>query len=126
MAIEVRCRRCGTILKIADRHAGALARCPRCQTEYTVPERTDEDSLDAVCHYCGAPLPATASRQASQEFKTCDECEQSIEENTLAIQHEQEVILQNRSALLQCFIVIGVLVASLYLAAWLVRHTVWF
>lgn len=37
MAIETSCQGCGKVLRVGDEHAGRLARCPHCQTIYTVP-----------------------------------------------------------------------------------------
>lgn len=37
MPIESNCQGCGRLLRVGDEHAGKLARCPHCQTIYTVP-----------------------------------------------------------------------------------------
>lgn len=37
MPIESRCEGCGKLLRVADEHAGKLARCPECGHVYTVP-----------------------------------------------------------------------------------------
>src|SRR4051812_14286119 len=37
MAIDSTCQNCGKQLRVADEHAGEQARCPNCQTIYTVP-----------------------------------------------------------------------------------------
>ena len=37
MPIETVCTGCGQRLRVADEHAGKLAKCPRCQTTYVVP-----------------------------------------------------------------------------------------
>src|SRR5687767_1165236 len=37
MPIETSCQGCGRLLRVADEHAGKLARCPHCQTIYNVP-----------------------------------------------------------------------------------------
>ena len=39
MAIDSLCQSCGKQLRVADEHAGQQARCPNCQTVYTVPQR---------------------------------------------------------------------------------------
>jgi hypothetical protein len=39
MAIDSLCQTCGKHLRVADEHAGQQARCPSCQTVYTVPQR---------------------------------------------------------------------------------------
>ena len=46
MAIEVDCTGCKKRLRVGDEHAGQRARCPECQTVFTVPERGagEEDS----------------------------------------------------------------------------------
>lgn len=42
MAIEARCPGCNRLLRVADGHAGRQARCPLCQTIYTVPASGSE------------------------------------------------------------------------------------
>ena len=37
MPIESTCERCGKRLRVADKHAGQVAKCPHCQALYTVP-----------------------------------------------------------------------------------------
>lgn len=37
MPIETICQTCNNRLRVADEHAGKLARCPKCQSVYTVP-----------------------------------------------------------------------------------------
>jgi phage FluMu protein Com len=37
MAIDSTCQTCGKQLRVANEHAGEQARCPNCQTVYTVP-----------------------------------------------------------------------------------------
>lgn len=113
MAIETRCTNCGTILTVADRHAGKLARCPGCRTEYTVPAQSDETALDAVCHYCGAALKSGG--QDGEEFKTCDECRASIVENEQEIEAELQTAEQTRKLLLGSALLVG----GLVLLAWL-------
>ncbi len=38
MAIETICQGCNKRLRVAEEHAGKLAKCPHCQTVYTVPQ----------------------------------------------------------------------------------------
>jgi hypothetical protein len=38
MPIETQCQGCGKRLRVADEHAGKLAKCPQCQAVYTVPQ----------------------------------------------------------------------------------------
>lgn len=38
MPIETLCQGCGKRLRVADEHAGKLAKCPQCQAVYTVPQ----------------------------------------------------------------------------------------
>jgi phage FluMu protein Com len=109
MAIETRCTNCTTILKIAEQHAGRQARCPHCQTEYTVPAQTDEVALDAVCDFCGDPLDPNAS--PDDKTKTCAACQASIEENQVEIQAELQSAQHSRGALIS----IAVLGGGLYL-----------
>lgn len=40
MPIVTVCQGCGQRLSVADEHAGATARCPKCKREYTVPAAT--------------------------------------------------------------------------------------
>jgi hypothetical protein len=37
MPIETNCQTCGKRLRVSEEHAGKLAKCPACQTIYTVP-----------------------------------------------------------------------------------------
>jgi hypothetical protein len=37
MPIETTCQTCGKLLRVGEEHAGKLAKCPACQTIYTVP-----------------------------------------------------------------------------------------
>ncbi|HZN35135.1 MAG TPA: GYF domain-containing protein, partial [Pirellulaceae bacterium] len=55
MPIETVCQTCGRQLRIADEHAGKTARCPACQTIYTVPQAA---SLSQPVHW---PAAASAS-----------------------------------------------------------------
>jgi hypothetical protein len=91
MAIETRCTNCDAILSISDQHVGKRARCPHCQTEYTIPEASDLAALDAVCHYCNVILTVHERRRNHGEYKykTCDECLESINNNTEAIADER-------------------------------------
>jgi hypothetical protein len=51
MSIETNCQNCGKRLRVAEEHAGKLARCPGCQTVYTVPTAT----------FAGQPAASTTS-----------------------------------------------------------------
>jgi hypothetical protein len=60
MPIESNCQGCGRLLRVGDEHAGKLARCPHCQTIYTVPgspqgTRTPSPFAET------APYPSAAS-----------------------------------------------------------------
>ncbi len=48
MSIELNCTQCGTLLRLADEHAGKRARCPDCQYIFTVPETGAPPSQSAV------------------------------------------------------------------------------
>jgi hypothetical protein len=48
MAIDSICAKCGKQLRVADEHAGQQARCPNCQTIYTVPQLGAAAALAAV------------------------------------------------------------------------------
>ena len=67
MPVETICTGCGKRLRVGDEHAGKLARCPQCQTTYTVPH--------AVAG--GPSFPAGASWEAAAladrwQLKTAD------------------------------------------------------
>jgi hypothetical protein len=47
MTIETICTGCGKRLRVGEEHAGKLARCPQCQTTYTVPQLAPAGSLAA-------------------------------------------------------------------------------
>ena len=117
MVIETRCQTCARILAVADEHAGKLARCPSCQTQYTVPDQSDLATLDAVCHFCGTPM--TSEEDAGDEFKTCDECRESIEENQREIEDEAIAAGQFRYAL-----IIAVAGACFIGMAWLIIEVI--
>jgi hypothetical protein len=48
MPIETTCQTCGQRLRVADEHAGKAARCPNCQTIYTVPHPAGSATAAAV------------------------------------------------------------------------------
>lgn len=60
MAIDSTCQTCGKQLRVADEHAGQQARCPNCQTIYTVPEKSPS----------GAPAAAGSALADSWQVKT--------------------------------------------------------
>lgn len=45
MSIEFRCTTCGRLLRVSDEHAGQIARCPKCETDLTVPRQTQLSDL---------------------------------------------------------------------------------
>jgi hypothetical protein len=47
MPIESTCQGCGKRLRVADEHAGKLAKCPQCQAVYTVPQSSVAAALGA-------------------------------------------------------------------------------
>lgn len=47
MPIESTCQGCGKRLRVADEHAGKLAKCPQCQAVYTVPQSSIAAALGA-------------------------------------------------------------------------------
>lgn len=56
MAIETICQGCNKRLRVAEEHAGKLAKCPHCQTVYTVPQPLAAASWGAVSA-AGSDLP---------------------------------------------------------------------
>jgi len=48
MPIETTCQTCGKQLRVGDEHVGKLARCPACQTIYTVPSSSLPTALPTV------------------------------------------------------------------------------
>ncbi len=117
MTIETRCAGCGTILTIVDQFAGRQARCPHCQTEYTVPEQTDEATLDAVCHFCGAAVDAV---KQVESIKICATCQASIEENQADIQAETQSAGQSHRLLIGA-VVIGAGMCLIYFVVRVIR-----
>ena len=63
MPIETTCHACGKLLRVADEHAGKVARCPACQTVYSVPGRDDPSASSAA---------ATPERADRWFMKTAD------------------------------------------------------
>jgi hypothetical protein len=57
MPIETICQGCGKRLRVADEHAGKMAKCPQCQIVYTVPQPTAAVALGAGTA-SASPLPA--------------------------------------------------------------------
>ena len=55
MAIDSTCQKCGKQLRVGDEHAGEQARCPNCQTVYTVPQLTPAAALARMS--AGGTLP---------------------------------------------------------------------
>lgn len=67
MPIETNCQGCGKRLRVSDEHAGKLAKCPQCQTVYTVPS-----SPQAVALGAGAISPAGPPGADRWHMKTTD------------------------------------------------------
>jgi DNA-directed RNA polymerase subunit RPC12/RpoP len=44
MTIRYKCDQCGSTLKIKDKLAGTAGKCPKCKSEFTVPEPSESDS----------------------------------------------------------------------------------
>ena len=72
MPIESNCQGCGRLLRVGDEHAGKLARCPHCQTIYTVPggsaaaTRPPSPFAETTPYPPAASAPFPASASASQ------------------------------------------------------------
>ena len=65
MTIETICTGCGKRLRVGEEHAGKLARCPQCQTTYTVPQATPVGSL-------GSSFPGKPAVSDSWQLRTGD------------------------------------------------------
>lgn len=70
MPIESNCQGCGRLLRVGDEHAGKLARCPHCQTIYTVPSASfrPPSPFAETSPYpaaASAPFPSAASQPKS-------------------------------------------------------------
>jgi len=63
MAIETKCTGCGKTLRVAEEHAGKLARCPACNTIYTVPRPVA--SAETASGGAAAPPAFTAEDEAT-------------------------------------------------------------
>ena len=124
MVIETRCQTCGRILAIADQHAGQIARCPKCKTDYTVPQQSDLASLDAVCHFCDAALEP--GDEAGDRFRTCVDCDESIAENQRELQREKESALRTRNALVTTVLVVAAFLVFLLIAELVQEYSSWF
>lgn len=68
MPIETLCQTCNNRLRVADEHAGKLARCPKCQSVYTVPTPGQSSG------FVGESLSASGSASTSDQWrlKTAD------------------------------------------------------
>jgi hypothetical protein len=67
MPIETECLGCGKRLRVADEHAGKLAKCPQCQTVYTVPQSPVAASWGA-----GASTSSSLAPSDRWHLKTVD------------------------------------------------------
>jgi len=67
MPIETICQTCNNRLRVADEHAGKLARCPKCQSVYTVPNPQAAGSAGAI--FSGGPSASSADQW---RLKTAD------------------------------------------------------
>jgi len=67
MPIETVCQGCGKRLRVADEHAGKLAKCPQCQAVYTVPQ-----SAVAVAWGAGTASDSPLSAADRWHLKTPD------------------------------------------------------
>ncbi len=67
MAIETECQGCGKRLRVADEHAGKLAKCPQCQAVYTVPQ-----SPVAVSWGAGGATSSTLAPHDRWQLRTVD------------------------------------------------------
>jgi hypothetical protein len=67
MPIETVCQGCGKRLRVADEHAGKLAKCPQCQAVYTVPR-----SAVAASWGAGASTSSSLSPGDRWHLKTPD------------------------------------------------------
>ena len=75
MPIESNCQGCGRLLRVGDEHAGKLARCPHCQTIYTVPGGTQQGPRPLSPFAETATYPSAASApfpSAASTFKPGD------------------------------------------------------
>ena len=61
MPIESNCQGCGRLLRVGDEHAGKLARCPHCQTIYTVPGGAAAPTRPPSPFAQATPYPSAAS-----------------------------------------------------------------
>ena len=48
MTIRYKCEECSSVLKIRDELAGNSAKCPKCKTEFTIPEADTADKPEAA------------------------------------------------------------------------------
>jgi GYF domain 2 len=65
MPIETTCQTCGQRLRVADEHAGKSARCPGCQTIYTVPQPA---VLSQPLAWQPPPIPAAGAPAGSDRW----------------------------------------------------------
>ena len=61
MTIRFTCAGCGSLLKIKDDLAGTDGKCPKCKTEFVVPDADDQESSDSVELVVAAPKKREAA-----------------------------------------------------------------
>lgn len=59
MSIRFKCAECGSSMKIKDELAGTQGKCPKCKTEFTVPEPDEKEPVEVAA--------ATATVAAAEE-----------------------------------------------------------
>ena len=120
MSIETICTECGTLLSVADEHAGCRARCPQCRAEYEVPSESDLSALDAHCHFCGTALDdsSDAGKQPSADvpYRICRECQSSIDENQEELEQEARRVDGARNGVIVAGVVVGGMLLAIFLA----------
>lgn len=69
MTIRFTCAGCGSLLKIKDDLAGTDGKCPKCKTEFVVPDADDQESSDSVDVVVAAPQKREVADAAAKPPK---------------------------------------------------------
>ena len=90
MTIRFTCAGCGSLLKIKDDLAGTDGKCPKCKTEFVVPEADDQESSDSVELVVAAPKKREAAEPAAKPHKPISKLAEKTAEKPAKIEKREE------------------------------------
>jgi hypothetical protein len=84
MTIRFTCAGCGSLLKIKDELAGTDGKCPKCKTEFVVPDPTSDDDDSAELLVAPAEPVAAPAKSERRSDKSADGPEADAAEKPVA------------------------------------------